>query len=197
MHSLIGYRHIQVPFLSRHICSRQNHALTWPRETTRLHATKPKTAASEWEVNYTECSDYLKTVGLSNLAELNRVLDIAMNPASLNAKTRNASARVLSVKDDIAPVIDWLTNKGLQVGEVRKVISGHPPVLCYSADKLDKLWSYLESVLAGGSVGVQGVLVERPTLLGLEQENVERIVDYLKYIETPPESIILYLSRSI
>ena len=160
----------------------------------QLQAAKPQT--SEWEINYTECSDFLKTnIGLVNLAEIQRVLDIAMNPASLNAKTKNSSARILSAKGDIAPVLAYLENKGLKAGDIKKVIIGHPPLLCYSTEKLDTLWSYLERVLGGANVAA--ILVERPTLFGLEKANVERIVEYLTYIETPPESIVLYLSRSI
>lgn len=41
-------------------------------------------------------------------------------------------------------------------------------------------------------------IVARPSLLGLEvNKNLEKIIDYLRYIETPPEQIIKYLLQSI
>lgn len=195
MQSLINRSHSQSFCRPHQRHSMLSRRVDFTKVSQFCHATKPQSSASEWEVNYTECSDYLKTIGLVNLAEIQRVLDIAMNPASLNAKTKNSSARILSVKDDIAPLIGYLEQKGIKAGDIKKLVIGHPPVLCYSTDKLEALWSYLEGVLTG--IDVATVLVERPTLLGLEQANVERIIEYLKYIETPSESIILYLSRSI
>jgi len=41
-------------------------------------------------------------------------------------------------------------------------------------------------------------VIARPSLLGLEvDKNLEKIIDYLRYIETPPEQIVKYLLQSI
>lgn len=41
-------------------------------------------------------------------------------------------------------------------------------------------------------------VIARPSLLGLDvNKNLEKIIDYLKYIETPPEQIVKYLLQSI
>jgi len=123
---------------------------------------------------YTAASDYLKTIGFTNLAEISRVLDISTNPNSLflgSAKNANVSeiivmmswsyvkinlirifllisltgvfdaqARPLEVEKDIMPVVEFLRSRGVQVGDVYKIISGHPPVLSYTPDHLSKFW---------------------------------------------------------
>jgi len=41
-------------------------------------------------------------------------------------------------------------------------------------------------------------IIARPSLLGLEvDKNMEKIIDYLVYIETPPEQIVKYVLQSI
>lgn len=45
---------------------------------------------------------------------------------------------------------------------------------------------------------VTAALIKRPSLLGLDvNENLRKIVDYLKYTETPPETIVKYIVESI
>ena len=77
-----------------------------------------------------------------------------------------------------------------------QVISAHPPVLCYSVtERLAPFWDYLSSV---GVKDVAAVVVKRPSLLGLDVENnLKKIVDYLKYVDTPIEQIVKYLETSI
>ena len=44
---------------------------------------------------YTAASDYLKTIGFTNLAEISRVLDIATNPNSiLLGRMKNANVSI-------------------------------------------------------------------------------------------------------
>ncbi|EFJ42454.1 hypothetical protein VOLCADRAFT_97478 [Volvox carteri f. nagariensis] len=145
---------------------------------------------------------YLKTIGFTNQAEVARVLDVAMNPDSLflsygdGRRTKNASARKLDVDADMRPVVDFLLSRGVSVGEIAKVISGHPPVLSYSVpDRLEPFWDYLTSV---GVANVAQAVINRPSLLGLEVDaNLRKIVEYLQYTETPPETIVKYVLESI
>lgn len=77
-----------------------------------------------------------------------------------------------------------------------QVIAGHPPVLSYSVEeRLQPFFAYLSGV---GVPSVGAAVVSRPSLLGLEVEaNLKKMVDYLLYIETPPETIAKYLSQSL
>lgn len=151
---------------------------------------------------YVAAATYLKSIGFTNQAEVARVLDIAMNPNSLfvqynDAKrSRNASARELSVDADMAPVVEFLRSKGLGTPGVVTVVTGHPPVLSYGVEeRLAPFWDYMES-----NVGVQDVaaaVLKRPSLLGLDLGNLQKIVGYLQSVDTPPETIVKYMLTSI
>ncbi|KAG2423385.1 hypothetical protein HXX76_015351 [Chlamydomonas incerta] len=151
---------------------------------------------------YLNGATYLKTIGFTNQAEVARVLDIAMNPDSLflsygdGRRTKNASARKLDVDADMKPVIDFLLERGVSVGDVVKIVSGHPPVLSYSVpDRLGPFWDYMTSI---GVANVGAAVVGRPSLLGLDVDaNLRKIVEYLQYTETPPETIVQYICKSI
>lgn len=45
---------------------------------------------------YTAASDYLKQIGILNMAEVNRILDIATNPNSLFLESKNANVSTSS-----------------------------------------------------------------------------------------------------
>jgi hypothetical protein len=57
----------------------------------------------------------------------------------------------------------------------------------------------MQEYLAGlGISDVGAVVSQRPNLLGLDvDQNLRKIVEYLQYVETPPETIIKYLSETI
>lgn len=40
-------------------------------------------------------------------------------------------------------------------------------------------------------------VIKRPSLLGLDLGNLEKIVGYLKSVDTPPETIVKYMLTSI
>ncbi|GIL79021.1 hypothetical protein Vretimale_70 [Volvox reticuliferus] len=151
---------------------------------------------------YLNGAAYLKTIGFTNQAEVARVLDIAMNPDSLflsygdGRRTKNASARKLDVDMDMRPVVDFLLSRGVSVGDVAKVIGGHPPVLSYSVpERLEPFWDYLSSI---GVQDVAQAVINRPSLLGLEVDgNLRKIVEYLQYTETPTDTIVKYVVESI
>jgi hypothetical protein len=44
---------------------------------------------------------------------------------------------------------------------------------------------------------VGAVIAKRPSLLGLDLSNLEKIVGYLKSVDTPPETIVKYMMTSI
>ncbi|GFR42696.1 hypothetical protein Agub_g3618, partial [Astrephomene gubernaculifera] len=149
---------------------------------------------------YIDGAAYLKTIGFTNQAEVARVLDIAMNPDSLflsygdGRRTKNASARKLDVDADMRPVVEFLLSQGVAVGDVAKVISSHPPVLSYSVPgRLEPFWTYLASI---GVPDVAAAVTRRPSLLGLTaDEHLRKIVEYLQYTQTPPETIVEYVVK--
>ena len=52
----------------------------------------------------------------------------------------------------------------------------------------------------GATVGLPDVgaaVVKRPSLLGLNLDSLDKIVGYLKSVDTPPETIIQYMLTSI
>eukprot|EP00798_Chlamydomonas_sp_ICE-L_P030417 gene30417-35422_t len=128
---------------------------------------------------YHQSASYLKTMGFTNQAELSRVLDVATNPDSLfvtseGMKMRNVNARPLGVETDLRPIVSFLEAKGVTTSEIVQLISGHPPVLSYSIDRLEDMWEYLNSL---GVTNVQGCVTSRPSILGLDvNQNLKKIV---------------------
>lgn len=60
---------------------------------------------------------YLKSIGFSDKLQLIRVLDICMNPLSaftVQTYQYNGEVRVLSVEEDIKPVVELLKELGLE-----------------------------------------------------------------------------------
>lgn len=139
------------------------------------------------DVSYREGAAYLRSLGITGQTELTRVLDIAMNPNSLFAEHQNkmravnASARLLSVANDIRPVVEYLMSLGLSGEDVKEVILEHPPVISYSPTQ--RLAPFIEDLRQLGITDPLRVIVRRPSLLGLTVEgSISRIVGYL--IET-------------
>lgn len=154
------------------------------------------------DTTYLAAANYLKTIGFTNTAEIARVLDIAMNPNSLfvrynDAKrSTNVNARPLTVEDDMQPVVGFFVQQGLSTQQIVQVITAHPPVLSYDvAGRLQPFWEYMASI---GVPDVAAAVARRPSLLGLDVDaNLRKIVDYLQYVETPPEKIVQYITTTI
>lgn len=145
---------------------------------------------------------YLRTLGIDSQTELTRVLDIAMNPNSLFADHQNkllasnASARLLSVDDEIRPVIEFLSSLGLSDQQVKQVVLEHPPVISYSP--AEQLQPFLDGLRGLGIRDPLAVVVRRPSLLGLSlRDNVQRIVEYLKEAGNTMEQIEEMLATTI
>lgn len=152
--------------------------------TDGLETARQLTRDERRDVAYREGAVYLRTLGIDSQTELTRVLDIAMNPNSLfvdrQSKLRpgNDSARLLSVEEDMKPVVKYFTSLGLSTTQVRQVILLHPPVISYSATK--RLAPFLESLETMGLPDPIQVVLRRPSLLGLSnRDNLSRIVSYL------------------
>ena len=135
-------------------------------------------------------------------AELNRVLDLAMNPNSLygtrGARVLNPHARKLDVETDIKPVAAFLQAQGLAPAAVARLVSAHPPVLCYSVEgRLQPLWAYLSEELGLGQERVAAVLEARPSLLGVDAANLRRVVGYLLASGSSLEEVETLLSTTL
>eukprot|EP00197_Chlamydomonas_leiostraca_P003614 CAMPEP_0202859796 /NCGR_PEP_ID=MMETSP1391-20130828/1765_1 /ASSEMBLY_ACC=CAM_ASM_000867 /TAXON_ID=1034604 /ORGANISM="Chlamydomonas leiostraca, Strain SAG 11-49" /LENGTH=178 /DNA_ID=CAMNT_0049538879 /DNA_START=187 /DNA_END=723 /DNA_ORIENTATION=- len=161
-----------------------------------------KPAGQFAEPAYVNGAAFLKQMGISNPAEIARILDIAMNPNSmfidhsLRKGGKNVSARLLDVDKDMMPVFGFFQDQGMSKGDILRVIAGHPPVLCYTVEaRLAPFYAYMKEI---GIQDVNAVVAGRPSLLGLDVDmNLRKIVDYLVYTETPLEKIVEYISKSI
>lgn len=77
-----------------------------------------------------------------------------------------------------------------------QVIMAHPPVLCYGADRIEKLFQYLEEVGVPQPVG--SILLKRPSLVGLKaDENLRKIVGYFQSRDYSTDEIVHMLETSI
>lgn len=94
------------------------------------------------------------------------------------------------------PVVEFLKAQGLSTPGVVAIIAGHPPVLSYSVDgRLAPFFDYLRTEVGVADAGA--TVLKRPSLLGLDLDNIGKIVGYLKSVDTPPETIIKYIETSI
>ncbi|GMH45525.1 hypothetical protein BSKO_13482 [Bryopsis sp. KO-2023] len=151
---------------------------------------------------YVKGGEYLRSLGMTNQAEIARVLDIAMNPNSLfvsfrdSKRANNANARRLSVESDMKPLVAFLKGYDMSNEEVARVITMHPPILCYSIEeRIEPLVTYLKGV--GLKEPIKS-LVQRPSLFGLEVDaSLEKIVGYLKEKDYSEEAIANILENSI
>lgn len=150
---------------------------------------------------YLAAADYFReSLGFDNITEVTRILDIAMNPNSLygvkNGRRKvNPHARKLSVDDDIKPVIEWLMNLGMDKQAVVRVLVEHPTVLCYSIrDRLQPFIDLLQSEEVGLSQAESITLLQkRASILGMDPQNLYRIVKFLVDQEGVPRQDILKL----
>ena len=79
---------------------------------------------------------------------------------------------------------------------VMQVVSGHPPVLCYSPE--GRLHDFFLVLAEAGIQEPVNAILQRPTLLGLEpDQSLRRIIDYLKENGHSPEHIAELLATSI
>lgn len=124
-----------------------------------------------------------------------------MNPNSMfsgefrdRKRNGNVAARLLDVKEDVEPVIQYLKDHGASDTVLRDLIMSHPPTLCYDVDtRIRPFFDYMRCVTApnapfswrspgrpfhsdalGRELGVEDpvqVLARRPSLLGLDVDN--------------------------
>jgi hypothetical protein len=93
------------------------------------------------------------------------------------------------------PVVDFLSQQGLSSADIQKVVTNHPPVLCYSVpQRLGPFFEYLTSI----GIEAQTLILRRPSLLGLDaHKNLRIIVDYLLANNYTLDQIKEYLATSI
>jgi hypothetical protein len=158
-----------------------------PLSSLSLFAVK-KRAPTPQNLTYLEAAEYLReNLQFSNMTEMTRVLDLAMNPNSLFGTRQgkrgptNPHARKLSVDDDVRPVVEWLFDQGLDKKGALRVLVDHPPVLCYSIkDRLQPFMELLKSTRVGLTREEAATLLQkRASILGMDPENLNRIVSFL------------------
>lgn len=84
-----------------------------------------------------------------------------------------------------------------QLGTALQVILQHPPVLCYSVERLQQLSEYLSSEVGLSKEQLCELIMQRPSLLGLPHDNVSRIVGFLQESGVPHEEIVKLLGTTL
>ncbi|KAK9794635.1 hypothetical protein WJX73_004363 [Symbiochloris irregularis] len=125
-----------------------------------------------------------------------------MNPNSLQRSFRSRKrtgisvARTLTVEGDIQPVLNYLASLGLTKRQIIKVISAHPPVLCYSPEQ--RLKPFFDILRNAGIPDPVKTMVQRPSMLGIEpDQGLRRIIGYLRESGQSPDAIAELLATSI
>ncbi|KAF8058891.1 MTERF6 [Scenedesmus sp. PABB004] len=197
-----GQRPLAPPPRARHAAAAGRRRVAAAAGAPEAQSARGSGLAGQVDPTYLAAAAYLKQIGLTNTAEIARVLDIATNPNSLfvqynDAKRSvNANARPLSVEQDMQPVVAFLQGQGLSQQQIVAVVTAHPPVLSYDvAGRLAPFFDFLASV---GVSDVGAAVSRRPSLLGLDVDGgLRKIVDYLQYVDTPPDKIVQYITQSI
>ncbi|KAL4431606.1 hypothetical protein ABPG77_001448 [Micractinium sp. CCAP 211/92] len=159
-------------------------------------------------LSYLSAANFLRGLGMDNQAELNRVLDIAMNPNSLfTSKNRkqptNPHARRLDVEADLKPLLAFLTDTaGFSQEQVVKLIQAHPALLSYRVEeRLQPFFAYLTGPapegLALSAQQAAEVVERRPTILGVEVDGLRRMVGFLLESGSSMEEVVEMMATSL
>tara|TARA_B100000405_G_scaffold241405_1_gene174943 strand:- start:4508 stop:5164 length:657 start_codon:yes stop_codon:yes gene_type:complete len=98
--------------------------------------------------------------------------------------------------EQMAAVVDFLKEKGVEESDVGSLVCAHPPVLAYSVERrIAPLFAYLDELGMDADRAV-AALRKRPNLLGLDPDNnMRRMVDYLQSTgKTQEEALDLLLT---
>lgn len=153
---------------------------------------------------YLAAGNWLRGLGIESQPEINRILDVAMNPNSIftsrdRKQPTNPHARKLDVDADLKPLLAFLQGEaGMSQEQVAKIISAHPALLSYSVpDRLQPFFAYLTGELGLSQQEVVSVVQQRPTLLGVEVGNLRRMVGYLLEAGNSREAVVEMLATSL
>jgi hypothetical protein len=182
------------------------------RPTRRLAAASPPPAPAAAAVNQPAPGGNLSLLALSEFLraelaindsmELTRVMDVATNQNSVFGARRgkgpsNPAARKVTVEEARA-VVAFLNELGLDRAAAAAAVVAFPPVLCYDVEaRLRPLTAFLEAGAGLERARLAAVLARRPALLGLQPDQIERIVGYLRAVETPEETLLELLASTL
>ncbi|KAI3436222.1 hypothetical protein D9Q98_002276 [Chlorella vulgaris] len=153
---------------------------------------------------YLAAGNFLQGLGIDNQTEINRVLDVAMNPNSLWARNNrkqptNPHARPLSVDDDLKPLVEFLQAAGLSQEQIAKAILVHPALLSYRVEqRLQPFFAFLaEQPLALSRDEAAVVVQRRPSILGVEVAGLRRMVAFLLESGNSREQVIELMATTL
>ncbi len=147
-------------------------------------------------------SEFLRAeLAINDSMDLTRVMDVATNQNSIFGKRgkgpSNPAARNVTVEEARA-VVAFLNELGLDRAASAAAVLAFPPVLCYDVEaRLRPLAAFLEAGTGLERARLAAVLVRRPTLLGLQPDQIERIVGYLRAVETPEVTLLELLASTL
>ncbi|KAI7837725.1 hypothetical protein COHA_008447 [Chlorella ohadii] len=155
-------------------------------------------------LTYLAAGNWLRGLGIESQPEINRILDIAMNPNSMftsrdRKQPTNPHARKLDVEADLKPLLAFLQGEaGMSQEQIVKIISAHPALLSYSVpDRLQPFFAYLTGELGLSQQEAASVVQQRPTLVGVEVDNLRRMVGYLLEAGNSREAVLEMLATTL
>ncbi|EFN53178.1 hypothetical protein CHLNCDRAFT_136986 [Chlorella variabilis] len=144
--------------------------------------------------------NFLRGLGIDSQAEVNRVLDVAMNPNSLYAarnrkQPANPHARKLDVEADLRPVVEFLQAAGLSQ---EQAILVHPALLSYRVqERLQPFFEYLTGELGLSPQEAASVVQRRPSIVGVEVDGLRRMVAFLLESGNTKEQVVELMATSL
>lgn len=95
-------------------------------------------------------------------------------------------------------VVDFMAATGFSTENIARLVVDFPQLLGYPVEqRLRPLMEYLSGTLEISSEQVVDLVVRRPCLLGLERENIERMVGFLVTNGSSIEEILKLLESSL
>jgi len=106
-------------------------------------------------------------------------------------------ARKITV-EEMQTVVAFMLSSGFSKAEISRLVVDFPQMLGYPVDdRLRPLLEYLTRNLELSSTQVVDMIVRRPCLLGLQRENVERMVGFLVENGSSKDEIMKLLEFSL
>jgi hypothetical protein len=141
--------------------------------------------------------EYLESIGIPRVNALQVQSKAGVWFEYENAK-RGGAVEAPFGTEEMMRVVDFLTDRGVDINEVGTLVAKHPPVLAYDVEtRLAPLFDYLGE-LGLDSTQVVENLSRRPNLLGLDpDDNMRRMVDYLVADGKTQEQALEFLLKTL
>lgn len=148
-------------------------------------------------------TNFLKTsLNITRDPEIRRITDIMTNKNSLYGTKKgrqpvNPYARKVTVQEATA-VTEYLATFGFTKDEIRQLVIAFPQILCYSVEeRIQDLLEYLVDSVGIPQERLRTILLQRPTVFGLQRKQLEQMLGFLLNNGTTQDEIIRLLQTSL